>query len=57
MTYTAKQYREKAAVCRKLAAGKTGEPYHREMQKARAYEAQARERDESLWCDSKEQVA
>ncbi len=53
MNSTAKQLREKAAICRKNAAGKTGEAHHRELQKAYAYEEQAKERENSFIAEDK----
>jgi hypothetical protein len=46
---TIKELRKKAKICRDNAARKTGEAYHREMQKAHAYEAQANERQLELF--------
>lgn len=57
MTDTTKQLRAKAAICRKNASGRTGEAYHRELQKAQAYLDQAEQREKELWCDRKEGVA
>jgi hypothetical protein len=54
---TVKELREAARKCRIRARTKTGEAYHREMQRAQGLEAQAKEREAWLNSNSKEEPA